>query len=80
MKFRHVFNLKKDKDMQNSKLEIIKKLIRIDINLKAQSKCLVMLLVEKIPVTSIEYLLVQQGFDSICAEIDDLCNELQTEI
>ena len=72
--------LKKDKDMQNSKLEIIKKLIRIDINLKAQSECLVMLLAAKIPVTSIECQLVQQGFDSISAEIDDLCNELQTEI
>jgi hypothetical protein len=80
VKFRHVFNLKKDKDMQNSKLEIIKKLIRIDSKLKVQHEWLVRLLDAKIPVTSFEYQLVQQGFASISTEIDDLCNELQTEI
>ena len=66
--------------MQNSKLEIIKKLVRIDSKLQVQHEWLVRLLEAKTPVTSFEYQLVQQGVASISAEIDDLCNELQTEI
>lgn len=66
--------------MQNSKLEIIKKLIRIDLNLKFQRECLVRFLDVNMPKSSFEYQMVLQGLASISTEIDDLCNELQTEI